>query len=164
MTAVGRIVKSADFERVLAMPPRARSEHFAMHHLPGEPARPAKPTGRRSDVELSTSVPPARDRIVDDSVLSSRKTLANAARLWLGMVVPKRHARRAVSRNLMKRQMRAAVQRHAADLEAGLWVMRLRAPFDKARFVSAASAALKQAACAELEGLLASAAQPRRAR
>ncbi len=79
--------------------------------------------------------------------------------VWLGAVVPKRHAKRAVTRSLLKRQIRAAVLGHERALAGGLWVVRLRAPFDRAAFVSAASEALKHAARAELEQLLASAAQ-----
>ena len=73
---------------------------------------------------------------------------------WLGMVVPKRHARRAVTRTLLKRQIRTVAAVHAESLAAGLWVVRLRAPFDKGRFVSAASNELKKAAREELEQLL----------
>ena len=74
---------------------------------------------------------------------------------WLGAVVPKRHARRAVTRSLLKRQIRAAVERHAGGLPAGLWVVRLRAPFDRHTYRSAASQALRDAARAELDGVLA---------
>jgi len=74
--------------------------------------------------------------------------------LWLGAVVPKRHARRAVTRTLLKRQIRSVVDARAAALLGGLWVVRLRAPFDKTRFPSAASEALSQSAREELEGLL----------
>jgi ribonuclease P protein component len=79
--------------------------------------------------------------------------------VWLGAVIPKRHARRAVTRNLLKRQIRVAMQRCAAQLPRGLWVVRLRTPFEAARFASAASTALRQAAGAELDALLADAAR-----
>ena len=85
---------------------------------------------------------------------------ASPAALWLGVVVPKRHARRAVTRSLLKRQMRSAVVRAAAasplasGLRPGLWVMRLRAPFASQAFPSAASDALRDAARAELDALL----------
>ena len=82
--------------------------------------------------------------------------------VWLGLVVPKRHARRSVTRSLFKRQIRAALGRHAGLLEAGLWVVRLRAPFTKLKYPSAASEALQRAARAELDGRFAGAA--RRAR
>ncbi len=80
--------------------------------------------------------------------------------VWLGAVVPKRHARRSVTRTLLKRQIRAVVTGHAASLAGGLWVVRLRAPFDRARFVSAASDELKAVARAELEHLMLAAVQP----
>lgn len=74
---------------------------------------------------------------------------------WGGCVIPKRHARRSVTRNLLKRQIRAAFDRHAAALPAGLWVVRLKAPFATGQFPSAASDALRAAARAELDTLLA---------
>jgi ribonuclease P protein component len=80
---------------------------------------------------------------------------------WLGTVVPKRHARRAVTRSLLKRQMRSVMNERAAALPPGLWVLRLKAPFDPARFVSAASQALRAAARSELQQLLNDAAEPR---
>ena len=81
----------------------------------------------------------------------------DARGVWLGAVVPKRHARRAVTRTLLKRQIRLAVSARAEALLGGLWVVRLRAPFDKAAFPSAASAALKACARRELDMLLSSA-------
>jgi ribonuclease P protein component len=75
-------------------------------------------------------------------------------RHWLGVIVPKRHARRAVTRSLLKRQMRSALARHAATLPTGLWLMRLRQPFAPRDFPSAASAALASTVRAELDRLL----------
>lgn len=153
----GRIVRSADFERVLAAAAKLRSEHFAAHHVPGCPSPAPKPARLRSKLELSTEHAPAAITAVDDSA----STQAGES-LWLGLVVPKRHARRSVTRSLFKRQIRAAVGRHAGSLAAGLWVVRLRAPFEKAKYLSAASTALQRAARAELDGLFAGTA--RRAR
>jgi len=73
---------------------------------------------------------------------------------WLGSVVPKRHARRSVTRSLLKRQIRAALCRHQGALPPGLWLVRLRAPWAPAAFPSAASEALRNAAKAELDQLL----------
>lgn len=76
---------------------------------------------------------------------------------WLGLVVPKRHARRAVTRTLIKRQIRSAARRldgSGSAFAPGLWVVRLRAPFDRAAFSSAASAALRRAARVEIDALL----------
>ena len=60
--------------------------------------------------------------------------------------------------SLIKRQICAATRRHHDRLAAGLWIVRLRAPFDPARFPSAASPALRAAARSELDALLAAAA------
>ena len=148
----GRIVRSADFERVLAASAKLRSEHFAAHHVPGCPSQAAKPARLRSKLELSTEHAPAMVTPVDDSTSPQA-----GESLWLGLVVPKRHARRSVTRSLFKRQIRAAVGRHAGSLAAGLWVVRLRAPFDRTKYPSAASDELKRVARAELEQVLASA-------
>lgn len=74
--------------------------------------------------------------------------------LVVGFVIPKRHAKRAVTRVAIRRQMRAAVVRHAAGLAAGEWALRLRVPWDPKRFRSATSAALAEAVHAELDALL----------
>ena len=74
---------------------------------------------------------------------------------WLGSVIPKRHAARAVTRNMLRRQLRASMSRHADRLPCGLWVLRLRQPFAKTTFVSADSKALRAAASAELDRLFA---------
>lgn len=80
---------------------------------------------------------------------------------WLGCMVPKRQARRAVTRNLVKRQMRESFRRHALSLPTGLWLLRLHAGFAKADFPSARSPALAEAVRSELDRLLASAARVR---
>jgi ribonuclease P protein component len=71
-----------------------------------------------------------------------------------GWVVPKRHARRSVTRSLVKRSIRAALDRAAPRLRAGDWVVRLRAPIEPERFPSAASRALGLELRGELDDLL----------
>ena len=78
----------------------------------------------------------------------------------MGMVVPKRHARRSVTRQLLKRQIRAAFAERPG-MPPGMWVVRLRSPFDRQQFPSAASDALRQAARAELAQLPDRALSPR---
>ena len=77
-----------------------------------------------------------------------------------GCVVPKRLARRAVTRNLIRRQLREAMRRQ--PLEHGTWLVRLRSAFDAGRYPSAASDALRAAVREELDRLLAQAAGRRR--
>ena len=155
--AIARLVRSEDFERVLRTRTRVRSPHFAVHHLADRPSVCAKPASRPVAVQLSTAHDEPEVPAVDDSVSVGPPVAPGA--LWLGAVVPKRHARRSVTRTLLKRQIRAVVTGYASSLAAGLWIVRLRAPFERATFVSAASDALKHAARAELERLLHDAAR-----
>jgi ribonuclease P protein component len=94
---------------------------------------------------LSTVVHPDQTSAVDDSPFGR----------WLGLLVPKRHARRATTRNLVKRSIRAAARQHAHGLDAGMWIVRLRGAFATERFVSASSPALRSAVLGELEALFA---------
>lgn len=163
---IGRLVRSADFERVLSCRSRGQSVHFALHHVAGTPSVARKPAAKGVSDKLSTGQSTTLSPAVDDlsfqdpSRVAPPPPKAPAARLWLGAVVPKRHARRAVTRTLLKRSIRQAVGACAEALPAGLWVVRLRAGFDRTRFPSAASAALQRAARDELEGLLASVRGP----
>jgi ribonuclease P protein component len=73
---------------------------------------------------------------------------------WLGVLIPKRWARRAVTRNTIRRQIYEVARLRASTLpEAGL-VVRLRSEFSRKQFVSATSTALKQAVRQELVTLL----------
>ena len=77
--------------------------------------------------------------------------------LWLGAMVPKRWARRAVTRNTIKRQIYHVSQLYASRLEHAAHLVRLRSAFDPKHFVSATSQALKVAVRAELHKLFISA-------
>jgi ribonuclease P protein component len=185
---LGRIVRPADYVRVLATPMRLRSPHFAVHHLVGRPL-PLKRPGVRSapapalapaglaveatghapvtaslSTELSTGPSDSSEADVDDPQvpgpsgpspmgLVETPTAAGGIARWLGLVVPKRHAKRAVTRTLVKRQIRNVAAACAPQLEPGLWVVRQRSPFDPKEFPSAASDALKEAAREELRAL-----------
>ncbi|MDQ2736750.1 MAG: ribonuclease P protein component [Pseudomonadota bacterium] len=143
---MAHLVDSRDFERVLRSPSRARTAHFAVHHLPAAPGSTGSAPSVSLPQELSTM--PAMDgvRPVDDSP-------SDGFGRRLGVVLPKRHARRAVTRSLLKRQVHSVAARHAAGLAGGVWIVRLRAPFDRAQFPSAASLALRTAARSELDTL-----------
>lgn len=142
---IGRILRPADFERVLGTAPRARSAHFAVHHLSGVPSRARAAVASAAAPALVPSVSPdlstapgvASVVLVDESSSPAAEPLPCGH--WLGLVVPKRHAKRAVTRNLIKRQVRAAMRQHAAALPPGLWVVRLRQGFDRQQFTSPAS-------------------------
>lgn len=145
---LGRIVHPADFQRVLATAPRARSAHFAAHHLPGWPTSPRAAASAGSPVELSTETPSSCPQAVEESIN------APALRCWLGIAVPKRHAREATTRNLIRRQIRSVARACEPTLLQGLWLVRLRCAFDRRRFRSAASVTLRNTARDELLALM----------
>jgi ribonuclease P protein component len=129
----------------------ARTVHFVLHHLPHTEANPA------DQPELSTALESPTGVGVDESSVSL--TSPN----WrLGLVLPKKLARRSVTRSLLRHQARAAVARHAPLIAStawasrhpsDAWVLRLRAPFDRQQFPSAASEALNRVVRQELDTL-----------
>lgn len=174
--------QAEDFQRVLAQPWLARSAHFAVHFL-AAPVRAPMPASASAASSASTSAE-GTSKVSDRAELSSgdaeqpnapvdKSLNKSVEKPWMGalqapgpcigFVVPKRLARRAVTRNLIKRQMRQALSdRHAACAEGladGGWVLRLRDGFDRARYPSAASDALKQATRSELVSLVEEAAE-----
>jgi ribonuclease P protein component len=171
---MGRILKSVDFSSVLSRPSRSRSAHFALHYSSASPASRSKASQTDAGDTLSTGDARVVDRPVDilwrtgeqpvravaDATLvpsqggDGARRAGSAADVWFGLVVPKRHAKRSVTRTLMKRQIRVAFEDIRGRLEPGMWVVRLKAPFGKSDFPSASSAALKQAVRDELSLLM----------
>ncbi len=131
-------LQAADFQRAMGTRPVARSPHFSVHFLP--------------PVDKLSTTPP----------VAGREALSHGR---LGLVLPKRMARRAVTRNLIKHQARALWCEHLrlhgsrqGDVPGALegdWVLRLKAPWPVAQFPSAKSEPLKQAVRSELMTLLA---------
>ena len=122
---------------LLSAPSLAKTAHFVLQ------AALHRPVAQ----ELPTEAAPDRTESVDNS---DRK---NPAALMV--IVPKRHAKRAVTRNLIKRQMREAVRRRAVGPAASALLIRQRAAFSPRLFPSAASAALRDAVRRELDQLFA---------
>jgi ribonuclease P protein component len=118
----------------LAAPARARTAHFVLHCIPPASLVP----------ELYTDDAPEPAQSVNN--------FPAMASTGLGLVVPKRWARRAVTRNLIRRQMREAARRHQSRIALGATVLvRQRALLDRAQFHSAASEAMRGAVHAELD-------------
>ena len=147
-----RSLKSADFAAALAAPILSKSPHFVLHHLAADPASARWRSAQALVPDLSTDAAPIQPASVDNITASGQ--------WWLGLVVPKRHARRAVTRSLLKRQMRAHAQSSRSRLPPGQWLIRLRAPFDPRLFTSAASNRLREAAGSELAQVFAGVAAP----
>lgn len=127
-----RLATRAQFQAVLAGKTIARSPHFALHQLVGElVCMPLAPTSAlRCDL------------------------LFPVCDVWIGAMVPKRWAKRAVTRNAIKRQVYTISRERQQDFPATAHLVRLRSGFDKSFFVSGSSVALKQAVRAELHQLL----------
>ena len=84
------------------------------------------------------------------------RPLFAVADAWLGVLLPKRWARRAVTRNAIRRQIHAVGESLQPPLAADAHLVRLRAGFARSQFPSASSTALKAAVRAELLLLFAS--------
>jgi ribonuclease P protein component len=132
---VQRLKTRAQFEAVMAGSTVSRTAHFALH---------------RRELD-APQAPPAGPREGSPALFAVREA-------WIGALVPKRWAKRAVTRNTIKRQIYTVSQAFEPRLPAAAHVVRLRAGFDRARFTSATSDALKQAVRGELHELFARAA------
>jgi ribonuclease P protein component len=133
----------------------SRTEHFALHRAPLQPTASPEPAAQpATPAPIGGSLPAQAT-----GPRSTRSTALFAVRgePWLGAIVPKRWARRAVTRNAIKRQIYTVSLDFEATLPAAAHVVRLRTGFDKAQFHSATSPALKQAVRAELQRLFAGA-------
>lgn len=152
---------SADFQQALGTRPVARSAHFSVHFAEPSLARRAPRTKGDMvlEADLSTGPTPEVVEPVDE-------VRTHHHRVWrLGLVLPKRMAKRSVTRSLIKHQARQLWREHAVALEqagwlsaerpAGNWVLRLKAPWPIKDYPSAASEPLKLAVRAELQAMLA---------
>ena len=108
----------------------SRTPHFALHRLNLPEAKPL------ASNEDSHSAP-----------------LFQTQELWLGAMVPKRWAKRAVTRNAIKRQIYNVSAQFEVRLPCAAHVVRLRSGFDRQQFISATSPMLKLAVRQELEQL-----------
>lgn len=153
---VRRLRQSSDFERVLAQPAAVANRYFALHGLRVLPRSRAKAGPPEND--LSTSDAQLLPHPVNKSSVPEPLAV-DKHQLWLGVIVPKRFARRAVTRSLLKRQIRDGVGRYAHNFPPGMWVVRLRAGFGPNSYASAASQPLRAAVRKELEHLLLSLAR-----
>ena len=127
-----RLKTRPQFQATLAGGTVARTAHFAMHRL-----------ALTSEAWLQTS---------GDGVCAEKPLMAPGD-VWLGAMVPKRWARRAVTRSAIKRQIYSVASSFEPNMPPAAHVVRLRAAFDRKVFVSASSDALKGAVRAELHTL-----------
>ena len=134
-------LQKAEIEALLGTRPVAKTDHFVLYCL----------SPKTVTRELCTEVAPDRDDSVDN--ISALQHIA--LRQGFAAVVPKRHAKHAVTRNLIRRQAREAVRADASLPPDSHVLIRLRGVFDGGRYPAAASQALRAAVRQELAALLA---------
>jgi ribonuclease P protein component len=118
---VQRIKNRAQFDAAMAGGTVSRTPHFVLHRAP-------------------LAAPPD----------SAKVLFAVQAEPWIGAVVPKRWAKRAVTRNGIKRQIYNVSASFEQRLPPAAHVVRLRMDFARAEYPSAWSEALKVAVRGEL--------------
>lgn len=124
-----RLKTRAQFQAVLAGAIVAKTAHFALHCS-------------------SLSGPDAAGKPGAPSALFRQPDM------WLGAMVPKRWAKRAVTRNAIKRQIYAVSSEYADSYPPSAFVVRLRCAFAKTEFSSAVSDSLRQAVRIEVQTLM----------
>lgn len=146
-----RLKTRPQFQAAMAGGTVSRTAHFALHRLVLDAAgsNPASGAASAAAPTGPGSLPPTQ----------GPQALFVVQGVWLGAMVPKRWARRAVTRNTIKRQIYTVGATFEARLPQAAHVVRLRTAFDRKQFVSATSDQLKQAVRAELLQLFGHAAR-----
>ena len=135
----------AQFAAVMNGQTVSRTPHFALHRVALQPnSEPSSAPKAAANSQEMASQAGGQD-------LS--KPLFAVQDTWLGVIVPKRWAKRAVTRNTIKRQIYAVSTASGCAMPVAAHVVRLRAGFDRAEFISATSDKLKIAVRAELQHL-----------
>ena len=125
-----RIKTRAQFQPVKAGSIDTRTAHFALHRVAHDGV--VAPAGPGSD---------------------GPQALFAVREAWIGTVIPRRWARRAVTRNTIRRQIYSVSASLQPPLSAAAHVVRLRTGYDRTQFTSATSPALKKSVRAELQKL-----------
>ena len=143
-----RLKTRPQFQAAMAGGTVSRTAHFALHRLVLDANSAAAAVN-----PIASSGPDSLPSVQGSQALFAVHDV------WLGAMVPKRWAKRAVTRNTIKRQIYAVADLFEARLPQAAHVVRLRATFDRKQFVSATSDPLKLAVRAELLQLFGHAAR-----
>jgi ribonuclease P protein component len=120
-----RLKTRPQFQAVLEAELVSKTSHFALHRL---------------DVRVLS--------------VTSNSSLFSASNSWIGAMTPKRWAKRAVTRNAIKRQIYTVCAKLDSVSSPAVYLVRLRREFSRTEFASASSAPLISAVRAELSALL----------
>ena len=131
-----RLKNRQQFQAVLAGSVIARTEHFALHCN-----------------GLHAQAPQASLKKCVAGDIGPR-ILFPFQSMWIGAMVPKRWARRAVTRNAIKKQIYTVSADFSNNYPQAAFVVRLRKEFSRKEFVSATSGCLAGAVRAEVVALM----------
>lgn len=127
-----RLKTRAQFQATLAGTIVAKTPHFALHRKMLEAKVPSVLSGK----------------------LVAAPMLFGKQDMWIGAMVPKRWAKRAVTRNAIKRQIYTVSAELSHLFPQAAFVVRLRSSFSKTEFLSAVSDVLRQTVRAEVQALM----------
>lgn len=140
-----RLKTRPQFQAAMAGGTVSRTAHFALHRLGLDPSTAAAGAAATPTPTGPGSLPTEQGPQALFGLPADQ-----APGPWMGAMVPKRWARRAVTRNAIKRQIYVVSTTFEAQLPVAAHVVRLRAGFDRKQFLSATSDRLKQAVREEL--------------
>jgi ribonuclease P protein component len=126
---VERLKQWSEFQAVMTAGTVSRTQHFVLHMWQPSP--------------LANS----------GSGFEKTPTLFVEGVMKMGALTPKRWAKRAVTRNLIRRQIHAVSHEYESALKATAYVVRLRAAYNSPKFKSPSSDVLKQSVRSELKQL-----------
>ena len=142
-----RLKTRAQFQAAMSGGVVSRTAHFALHRLVLE--------GAQAAAEPPSSGPGSLPSVQGPQALFAVPGQPELT-VWLGPLVPKRWAKRSVTRHAIKRQIYAVGQAYASQLQGlpkAAYVVRLKSGFDPKQFVSACSEPLKAAVRKEMQQL-----------
>lgn len=131
-----RLKNRQQFQAVLAGNVVAKTEHFALH---------------RNGLHAQASQTNLKKSVAGDI---GSPVLFPGQSVWIGAMVPKRWARRAVTRNSIKRQIYTVSADFSNSYALAAFVVRLRKEFSRKEFISATSRCLTEAVRAEVVALM----------
>ena len=163
-----RLLKADEFATLFRMRPLKRSEHFVVYARPR--VVPERMLDRVPDATSLASeaasgvvspVASAPDASMTDAsgALACESIAGGVLRGRMGLVLGKKFAARAATRNMMRRALRETFRLRAVQFAGWDVLIRLNLRFDKQRFPGAASPVLKRVCRAEIVALLDEAAR-----
>jgi ribonuclease P protein component len=140
---VQRLKTRPQFQAVLAGSVVAKTEHFVLHRNSLE----------SFDATTTQTAPEAGQHKTKGEGFTAPR-LFPVPDVWIGAMVPKRWAKRAVTRNAIKRQIYTVSVDTMHNYPQAAFLVRLRREFSRKEFVSASSSQLKEAVRTEVMALM----------